>query len=166
MNEGEITPIDLDVWFDNHIMQRVKTIEYDESHYYRINVALCYKRHHFRDNEGNRVLFAVFPQWLDAPNLVRPNYDHAVRFLKALENHIREIDPDENVMVSLNLYLSGASGPMLAFHEAYYGPEVEGFPYWHRPNGWFLERQSFNSQTKTYEKERSMFDYKATFPRP
>jgi len=158
----EKNPIDLDTWFTTHVLPNINKIEREDGNYYRINVALCYNRHHFRDNNGERVLFSVFPKWLDAPNLMRPNYPHVVRFLTALENHIREIDPDDKSMVSLNLYLSGATGPVLAFYEAYYGPEAPGIAYWRRPNNWFLTFCSFNSQNREYENERSLFDSTAT----
>jgi len=151
--------VGFDEWFEESVRPNIDNIKRQENGYYTISIALCYKRHEYYDKEtGQRVTFAVFPKILASPHIWEPNYPHAVRFLKALQEKLDSFG-QKNPVVNLKFYWSGADGPGTAMRYALYAPHVNGFAYFALPDNWSITFMKHKPHDNSYEEEKSLYEY-------
>jgi hypothetical protein len=162
---SDVTPIPNDQWFEVHCAPKLAGLVQSPTGYYDISIGLCYRRHDFKTEEGDKIDFSIFPRWVEVPNLWKPNYPHVIRFLRALQEKINTFTHSGEPIINIRLYLSGANGPMKAFEYAYYCPLVDGFDYWALPESWKLTMMNHNSETQLYDAEPPLWDYASSWLR-
>lgn len=150
-----------DEWFDTHVYPKIDRITQREDGMYFLAISQCWERHKYNDEYAGPVKLAAFPKKVKTPQKWQPNFSHAVRFWQTLKNKLDSIGAT-NARVDIRLYLSGASGPKTALLYAIEDNiPRQGLPFFETPFNWAIIPMIWNSETRKYEEEPTIYSYPA-----